>query len=195
MVPRSIRGAGHESLHAIKVMMIETERLILRPWRDSDLDDLARMCGDPAVMVDYPAPQTREDCVVRLTRYRTAFEQSGFTRWALFRRDDATFVGYTGIQPVSADHPLAQLSPVRPVVEIGWRLVRAAWGHGLATEAARASLEDGFSRCGFGEVLSYTTPRNERSQAVMRRIALSRRPTLDFSDPDGNRYIVFGTAR
>jgi RimJ/RimL family protein N-acetyltransferase len=166
--------------------MIETARLILRPWREEDRDDLARMCGDPDVMVDYPEPQTREESDVRFRRYSDCFEKQGYCRWALERRADGAFVGYTGIQPVDfPDHPLAGS------VEVGWRLVRAAWGQGYASEAARAPLRDGFLRCGMAEIRSYTTTINARSQAVMKRISLMREAERDFVHTNGDTYVVF----
>lgn len=166
--------------------MIETERLILRPWREGDRDDLARMCADPNVMVDYPAPQTRAESDARFERYRETFAKRGFCRWAVERRSDGKFLGYTGINTtLSPDHPLA------PDVEIGWRLIQEAWGFGYASEAARTSLRDGFTRCNLAKVYSFTTPENLRSQAVMRRIGLDRDAARDFVDPQGNRYIVF----
>src|SRR5258706_7234598 len=143
--------------------MIYTERLALRPWRESDGDALAKMCADPNVMVDYPRPQTREESDERLRRYLDTFDRHGICRWALEGRSDGAFIGYCGIQPVFDDHPLA------PGAEIGWRLVRSAWGQGYASEAARASLLDGFLRCGLLDILSYTTPDNLRSQAVRLR--------------------------
>ena len=165
--------------------MIETERLILRPWRDSDRDDLARMCADPNVMVDYPAPQTRTESDVRYERYRSAFAEFGFCRWAVERQSDAKFIGYTGIQPISRPHPLA------PGVEVGWRLIREVWGLGYASEAARASLRDGFLRCKLGKVYSFTAVENLRSQAVMRRIGLHRDGARDFVHYAGDKYVVF----
>jgi RimJ/RimL family protein N-acetyltransferase len=169
--------------------MIFSERLVLRPWRRQDGDELARMCADPSVMVDYPRPQTREESNARLDRYIATFAENGFCRWALERRTDGMFIGYAGIQPVFKDHPLA------PGVEIGWRMVRSAWGFGYASEAARVSLVDGFARCGLLEVQSYTTPENHRSQAVMRRIGLARETERDFAGPDGQEYIVFKASR
>jgi len=169
--------------------MIETERLILRPWRDEDRDDLARMCADPNVMVDYPKPQTREESDERFMRYAATFAKHKLCRWALERKSDGSFLGYTGIQPVFDEHPLA------PGVEVGWRLVRSAWGSGYASEAARASLLDGFLRCGLLEILSYTTRDNGRSQAVMRRIGLVREASRDFADQNGQEYIVFRANR
>jgi RimJ/RimL family protein N-acetyltransferase len=165
--------------------MIETERLILRPWREEDRDDLARMCADPNVMVDYPKPQTRGESDARFARYRESFEKLRLCRWAVERRSDGKFLGYAGINPAWPGHPLA------PNAEIGWRLIREAWGCGYASEAARASLQDGFARCKLSKVYSFTTSENFRSQAVMKRIGLAREEARDFFDQQGKRNIVF----
>jgi RimJ/RimL family protein N-acetyltransferase len=169
--------------------MIYTERLLLRPWREEDGDDMARMSADPNVMVDYPRPQTREESDERLARYMATFAKHGVCRWCLESRADGSFIGFAGIQPVFDDHPLA------PAAEIGWRLLRSAWGAGYASEAAKASLIDGFLRCGLIEILSYTTEANERSLAVMQRIGLVREASRDFEAPDGERYVVFKANR
>lgn len=169
--------------------MIETERLILRPWRDEDRAPLASMHADPEVMHDHPSLLTRAESDAKLDRYAAAFEQNGFGRMAVQRRD-GEFLGYVGIMPI---YPI-QAAILGPGVEIGWRLVRRAWGQGLATEAARAALADGFANHGFAEVLSYTSPSNLRSQAVMVRLGLSREQDRDFSYVnDGVRYeaVVF----
>jgi ribosomal-protein-alanine N-acetyltransferase len=70
-----------------------------------------------------------------------------------------------------------------PAVEIGWRLARAAWGNGYATEAARAALSFGFGEIGLAEVVSFTTPANRRSRVVMERIGMSHDPGDDFEHP------------
>ena len=154
--------------------MIKTERTRLRPWRDSDLDAFAAMLADPEVQADAGGPMDRADAERKLARYRDAYDSLGYSRWAMTDPDGA-FLGYVGVMPIDPWHPCARH------VEIGWRLVRRAWGRGLATEAARASLEDVFSRIGLSEVLSYTEVTNARSQSVMRKLALTREPSRDFT--------------
>jgi RimJ/RimL family protein N-acetyltransferase len=166
-------------------MQIETERLILRPWREEDRADLAAMVADPNTMVDYPVPQDRAESDVRFERYRQTYDRVGYCRWALRLRDTGEFVGYCGNQPLEPDHPIGEGS------EIGWRVCRIHWNRGYASEAARASLEDGFNRCGMTHVYSYTTTNNARSEAVMRRVGLDRLADRDFTHPNGDRYIVY----
>jgi RimJ/RimL family protein N-acetyltransferase len=82
---------------------------------------------------------------------------------------EGTFLGYTGVMPVAADHPLGSH------FDIGWRLVRRYWGFGYATEAARAALADAFQRLGLAEILAYIAPDNQRSQRVMERLGAATR--------------------
>ena len=154
--------------------MITTERTILRPWRDEDLDAFADMLADPEVQADAGGPVDRDAAARKMDRYRSAYDRLGHCRWVVSDRA-GDFLGYVGIMPIDDWHPRA------PNVEIGWRLVRRAWGSGIATEAARASLADGFARFSFPEVLSYTAPDNTRSQAVMRKLGLARDESRDFT--------------
>jgi RimJ/RimL family protein N-acetyltransferase len=82
---------------------------------------------------------------------------------------------HLGHVPSPQDHPLGNH------FEIGWRLVRSAWGCGYATEAAKAALRDAFARPGLKQVLAYTAPDNIRSQAVIKRLGLQRDHSLDFA--------------
>jgi RimJ/RimL family protein N-acetyltransferase len=159
---------------------IRTTRLRLRCWTDDDRDGFARMNADPEVMHDLGGPIGRADSDRKLDAYADSFDRYGYTRWLIETLDEGeshgTFVGYAGVVAHSEPgHPLGLHD------EIGWRLTRTAWGHGYATEAARAALGDVFTRIGLSEVLSYTSPDNVRSQAVMRRLNLRRDRSLDFT--------------
>jgi len=131
------------------------------------------MCADAVVMADYGGPLSRAQSDAKLDHYAQAYATHGFSRFAV-EHEDGGFLGYVGVMPIWPEHPAG------PGLEVGWRLVRAAWGQGYATEAARAALADGFARFGWSEVLSYTATDNQRSQAVMGRLGLAREPDRDF---------------
>jgi RimJ/RimL family protein N-acetyltransferase len=155
-------------------MVIDTPRTRLRCWREADREAFAALHAHPEVMRDVGGPISRAASDAKLDRYAAAFNAYGFCRWAVESRD-GRFLGYAGVMPSPAGHPLG------PHFDIGWRLVRSAWGHGYATEAARAALDDVFTRVRLEEVVAYTGPDNLRSQAVMDRLRLRRDPTRDFT--------------
>lgn len=153
---------------------IETPRLRLCCWRDTHRDAFAVLHADPEVMADYGGPIDRAASDAKLDRYIAAFRRHGLCRWAIHDRA-GSFLGYAGVMPVEEGHPIGRH------FEIGWRLVRSAWGRGYATEAAGAALQDAFTRGGLREVLAYTAPDNLRSQGVMERLRLQRDPARDFA--------------
>jgi RimJ/RimL family protein N-acetyltransferase len=160
--------------------VILSDRLRLRGWRDSDRDAFAALNADPDVARDLGGPLDRGESDAKLHRYVAAFEHDGFCRW-LVEDLNEQFLGYAGVMPSPSGHPLGRH------FDIGWRLVRSAWGHGYATEAARATLADAFGRLGVREVLAYTASDNLRSQAVMARLGLQRDERLDFSELSGGQ--------
>lgn len=155
-------------------MILKSRRVILRTWQLADREAFAELHSDPEVMQDLGGVFTRAQSDVKFERYRAAFEQHGFTRWAV-EDPKLGFLGYAGVMFSRTDHPLG------PHADIGWRLRRSAWGHGYATEAACVALQDAFFRVGLQEVLSYTSPDNFRSQALMARLGLQRDASRDFN--------------
>lgn len=155
-------------------MEIETPRLRLRHWRKADGDEFAALHADPDVNADLGGAFSRAKSNEKFQRYLKAQAEQGYSRWVIENRA-GRFLGYAGIMPVSKEHPLG------PHNEIGWRLKRAAWGQGYATEAAKLALKDGFERLGFTEILSYTAVSNTRSQSVMQRIGMKRDSKKDFT--------------
>lgn len=157
--------------------MIQTQRLLLRPWREEDRAPFAAMNADPEVRRYFPSIQTREESDASVDRVMADFQVHGFCFWAVERRDTGEFIGFTGLKVLGDEEPIS------PGVEIGWRLARHAWGWGYASEAARAALADGFGPRGLTEILAFTAKTNAPSEAVMRRIGMQRDAARDFEHP------------
>ncbi|MEU7136075.1 GNAT family N-acetyltransferase [Streptomyces sp. NPDC046261] len=155
---------------------LRTSRLVLRGWRESDLAPWATMNADPEVREYFPGLLTRERSDASVARFRADLDRRGWGWWAVEVRATGEFIGFAGLDPVDEEMPFTG-------VEAGWRLARPAWGHGYATEAALAVLSFGFGRLGLPEILAVTPATNLRSQAVMRRIGMTRDPADDFDDP------------
>lgn len=155
---------------------LETERLILRQFRESDHAPFAALNADPKVMEHMLKPLTRAESDDFIRRIGVQFGAKGYSLWALERKSDSAFIGYTGLWPAPPEVPF------EPKVEIGWRLAHAAWGQGYVTEAARAAMADGFAR-GMNEITSFTSFLNTRSIAVMERLRMTRDTAGDFNHP------------
>jgi ribosomal-protein-alanine N-acetyltransferase len=157
---------------------LRTDRLLLRPWRESDLEPFAAMNADPAVMEHFAKPLDRAESDAFVDRIKAHFDRHGFGFWAVEALDVAPLVGLVGLAiPTFATH-------FTPCVEIGWRLALAHWGKGYATEAASAALHYGFEQLGLGEIVAFTVPDNVRSRAVMDRIGMTRSADDDFDHPN-----------
>jgi len=158
--------------------IIETERLILRRWREDDRPAFHAICADPQVMDWLGGVLTPEEADQRLARVEETFDRLGYGRFCVERRVDGRVLGWCGVMPAHESQPIAGTP------EIGWRLIPEAWGQGYATEAAAAVLADAFHRLGLPEVWAYTSPHNLKSQAVMTRLGLTRQEGLDFENPN-----------
>jgi RimJ/RimL family protein N-acetyltransferase len=135
------------------------------------------MCADPRVMEHMPSLLTREESDATVARIARSFSDHGLGLWALEVPGVAPFIGFAGLSVPAFD------APFMPSVEVGWRLARAHWGVGYASEAARAAIADGFERLKLDEIVSFTVLANRRSWMVMERIGMRRSPEDDFDHP------------
>ena len=156
---------------------IETLRLVLRRWRDADLEPFARMNADPVVMEHFPARLTRAQSDAMVDNIEASFADRGFSLWAAELRATGEFIGFIGLS-VPAFH-----AHFTPCVEIGWRLDATHWGTGLATEGARAVARHAFDVLKLDEIDSFTTAANLRSRRVMEKLAMTHDPRDDFDHP------------
>jgi len=160
-----------------KSIILRSDRLILRAWRDSDLPAMARMNADPRVMEFMPAMLDRSASDAMARRLQHHIEAAGFGFWAVEAPGVADFVGFVGLSRPSF------AAPFMPCVEIGWRLLHEFWGRGYATEAARVALRYGFDELGLTEIVSFTAAINQRSWRVMQRLGMQHYRAEDFDHP------------
>lgn len=158
-------------------VIITTPRTRLRLWKPADLAPFAAMNADRRVMEFYPDVFTREESDAVAVRIQSGFSKHGFGLWALEIPGVAAFAGFVGLSVPRFE------AAFTPCVEVGWRLAPDYWGHGYASGAARAVLAYGFETLELPEIISFTAVQNLRSQAVMQRIGMERRPELDFDHP------------
>ena len=156
--------------------MIETERLLLRRWEGRDRAPFAAINADPEVRAYFPAVLSRAESDAQVARMEEMWAEDGFSLGVAERKADGAFLGMVGIARVG-------FVPFESMVEVGWRLGRAHWGKGYASEAARAWLAHGFEAIGLEEIIAFTALGNLRSQAVMRRIGMRHDPARDFEHP------------
>lgn len=147
-------------------MSLETPRLCLEPWLADEWIALRPIATDPEVMryisngLPWPEDQIREFVQRQIRHHSTR----GFCLWKLVEKDNMRVIGFCGLQPVT----IAE----RDEVEIGWWLARGMWGRGLATEAARVALADGFDHAGLQRIVAIALPANRASIRIMEKLGM-----------------------
>jgi RimJ/RimL family protein N-acetyltransferase len=144
------------------MITLETERLLLRPFREADLDAYARTCADPEVMryIGEGRTLSRADAWRQMAFFLGHWQLRGYGTWAAELKETGLCVGRIGLhQPEGW-----------PGLEVGWLLDRSCWGRGLATEGGRVALDHAFTRLGAEHVISVIQPDNARSIRVAERL-------------------------
>ncbi len=162
--------------------MIETDRLVLRSWCEDDIVPFSKMNSDKEVMEYLPKCLSLEETVQFYNRIVAEHDRFGYGLYAVETKSSGSFIGYVGFHNFDFD---AEFSPG---VEIGWRLAKEYWGHGYATEAAKACLDFAFRRKLFDKIYSFTSIGNHRSERVMQKIGMKHQGFFQHpSLPDGHR--------
>ena len=152
----------------MSTIFIETPRLVLRQWKQSDEEPYIRLNSDPVVMEYFPSVQARPETLIQIKRISNFIDQNGYGFFAVERKDNGQFIGFTGICEARFE------ADFTPCIEIGWRLSKENWGQDFATEAALACLDFGFDKLQFSEIYSFTSVHNHRSEKVMQQIGMNR---------------------
>jgi RimJ/RimL family protein N-acetyltransferase len=160
-------------------MILETERLLLRPFTEDDEDDLCALYADPEVMRFLGGVRTREQTRLRLAAMVAHWREHGFGIWALVAKAGGEFVGRCG---------LGHLHEEVGDVELAYTLGRAWWGSGLATEAAGRALGYGFEVLRLPRVAAYARPENVASRRVMEKLGMTFERPCEFLGAPAVRY-------
>jgi len=148
------------------MIYLETPRLVLRDWQETDLEPFARMNADAEVMRYFPKTLTYEETVRFLDVIRAEFQECGYGLYAVETKEDGAYIGFIGF------HRATFVADFTPCTEIGWRLRKEAWGRGYATEGASACLRYGFQSLGLDKVCSFTAEVNTPSRRVMTKLGM-----------------------
>ena len=161
------------------MIIAETERLIIRNWRDEDRDLAYEINSDDTVMEFFPFRRSRAEADAFLERVRSMIAETGLGFYVLEIKSSGEPIGFCGL--ARTDH----LEPFVPAgtVEIGWRLATRFWGKGFVSEAARALLAHGFETLKLDRIVSFAVHDNIRSTSVMERIGMHRVEGGDFDHP------------
>lgn len=143
---------------------MRTDHLLLAPWNADGWLALKPIATDPEVMryisEGEPWPDDRIQEFVQ--RQVDGFRLRGYCMWQLLEASSNCMIGFCGLQPLANT----------PDIEIGWWLARSYWGRGLATEAARSALADGFERAGLARIVAVAQPQNRASIRVMEKLGM-----------------------
>lgn len=158
--------------------IIETPRLILRNWYESDRPLFHEINSDPVVMEYFPMRRTRQEADSLMDKFERIITDNGFGFFALEDRASGEVLGFTGLLKTDLEPYIP-----RDTLEIGWRLPQRYWGKGYVSEAAQACLAHAFNVLDQREVVAFAVQDNHRSTAVMQRLGMTHNPQQDFDHP------------
>ena len=165
-------------------VQLETDRLIMRQWRNDDFEPYLELCSDAEVMHFLGAgkPLDRVECWRHLAFMAGHWQLLGFGPWAIEEKASGNFVGRVGF-----------LDPEGwPGFELGWTLSRKFWGHGYASEAARRALAYAFDEMDKDHVISLIDPLNTNSIKVAERLGEKVEGKTDLF---GREVLIYGIDR
>lgn len=155
---------------------IETDRLVLRDWREDDFAALHALCTDPKVMATIGPLYDEEKTRGMLARLQERQASDGCTFWAMERQHDARVIGFCGVGR-------GTVPQLEQELEIGWWLASDCWGRSYAREAAEAALRWAAENRPAQPIWAITSRGNVRSRGLMERLGMSYQPHLDFEHP------------
>ncbi|MBI4854445.1 MAG: GNAT family N-acetyltransferase [Acidobacteria bacterium] len=164
------------------MIILETNNLLLRSLASEDLESVVKLNSDPEVVkyITGGEPMPREQTLARFNFYLEHQEKHQFAIWAVINKEDSLFIGLCGLQFLENTEN----------VEVGYRLARAFWGKGLATEAAKACINYGFNKLSLPEIVAVIDPENIASHKVIEKVGLKYEKMAYFYAKDLSYYKI-----
>lgn len=153
---------------------LETERVKLRDWEDSDLEDFARINRDPLIMEYYPTRLDDKASAALVKHFQEHIDKKGFGFFALESKEDGRFMGFSGLAEVPKSLPCA------PAVELAWRLDYDYWGKAYASEIARGLIAYGFETLQLEEIVAYCVTEHHRAKHLLEKLGFTSTGKDDF---------------
>ena len=147
-------------------IVAETDRLVIRHYKEEDFPAFAEMNADADVMKHFPNALSEKESLAMFERLNTRLDETGKSFWAAELKENNDFIGFVGLS-----EPDFEMDFI-PCTEIGWRLRRKYWGKGYATEGAKACLQVGWEEYRLDEILSFAVKRNLPSVHVMKKLGM-----------------------
>lgn len=173
---------SHQSFITPVVTVLETDHLILRTWIPTDTLPFVAMNADPEVMRYFPRLRNLAETESLIAHINQQYLDFGYTLYAVELKKIGQFIGFTGLNRTPFTIPTLALDK-QPAIEIGWRLAKAYWNQGYATEAATAVLDHAINQLKLSEIVSFCVVNNLPSRRVMEKIGLLHIPSDDFNHP------------
>lgn len=147
--------------------LIETERLILRPWTEDDIPIFLSIHQNPSMMQYLAGPRTIEESSAFILKSQRQIQVFGYGRWACEFKKNKALIGFIGLGiPLFDSH-------FTPAVELGFRIDVSYWGQGLAVEGGKAALNEAFKKHNLNEVVSYANCNNQNAINVMKKLGMN----------------------
>lgn len=180
-----------------RVAIVETSRLILGTWLETDRDLFREINADPKVMEFFPFRRRHEEADAFLGKLNGMITGDGLGFYAVVLKETDQPIGFCGISRANMPGIFSD-----DTIEIGWRLATRYWGNGYITEAAAGLLGYAFARQQSDVIVSFAVEKNHRSTNVMKRLGMRRQPELDFrhprvpdTHPQLQRHVVYTVSR
>jgi RimJ/RimL family protein N-acetyltransferase len=164
-------------------IILETDRLILREYTEDDAPAFLVLNSDPEVMRYVPDERMKtvdEAREILKTHPLADYQKHGYGRWACLLRSSGEHIGFCGLKYL----------PEIGQVDLGFRFTPANWGQGYATEAARASVNYGFSRLNFDQIIGLAEADNHASICVLEKIGMQFTGLVSLFECEFRRYVI-----